>query len=271
MVELIHPGPSLATAAVATAFGLLLGLPAGDHRLPLVGGIILLTQVSISALNEWADAHLDAAANRPRPIPLGLVTRRTALLVAIASGLAALAANVLAQLGVPSLLLIVLGLACGWIYDIGLKRTPLSFVPFAIAFPAMAVWVGVIAHPAPTRLPLILFGGVPLALAIHLADAIPDRDGDRTGGIRTLAVALGFPTAELVAAGGLVAGCLVAAWASTSHGRGVIGLPFVLLATAAYVVLNLSHNRAGQGTISLARWVLIGSAIAVAIWLVASA
>ncbi len=52
----------------------------------------------------------------------------------------------------------------------------------------------------------LFLAGAPLALAIHLADAIPDREADRQAGIKTLAVVLGRPSAEVLAALAMVLG-----------------------------------------------------------------
>src|SRR5258708_37953945 len=121
--------------------------------------------------------------------------------VAVPGGVAAFLLSTLANFGTVALLLVGVGLACGWAYDLRLKGTPLSFLPFAIAFPLMPFWIGLVAGRPAGSLGVLFLGGSPLAIAIHLADAIPDRDRDRAAGLRTLAVRLGSPGAEMVAAG----------------------------------------------------------------------
>ena len=187
ILELLHPVPSLLTTAAAVAFAMIFGLSLSDPKVAWIIAIMLLVQFSISALNDWADADLDAHAGRRRPIPLGLVPAYAALIVAIACAAAALLGSLVAGFGLVALLLVALGLASGWAYDLRLKRTPLSVLPFALAFPLLPLWIAVVAGRSLGSVTLILLGGIPLAAAIHLADAIPDRDADRGAGVNSLA------------------------------------------------------------------------------------
>lgn len=232
---------------------------------------MLLVQFSISALNEYADAELDARAGRMRPIVVDLLNRKAAVLLAVVFGLVAIGLSGVA-FGVVPTLLTVAGLACGWGYDIWLKPTPLSFLPFATAFPLLPIWVGVLAHrPATSFIPVIL-GGVPLAVGIHLADAIPDRDNDRHAGLNNLAVGLGRPLGEvaaatLVAIGGAVA---LSLW-FLRFGHGISAVSMIALA-AIYLLITLDARATKERWRAvLGKWVLIGDAIAVGVFLVALA
>jgi len=133
VLELLHPIPSLLTTLAAMGFAWIFGIGLRDGRFWWIGAIMLLVQFSISALNEWADAELDRRARRRRPIPLGLVSRGAALSVAVVCAVGAFLLCVLSDLGPFALLLVGVGTACGWAYDLWLKATPLSFVPFATA------------------------------------------------------------------------------------------------------------------------------------------
>jgi 4-hydroxybenzoate polyprenyltransferase len=248
------------------------GIGIGDNRLWWIAGIMLLVQFSISALNEWADADLDRTAGRQRPIPMGLVSPGTALTVAVGCAVAAFLLSTLANFGSMALLIVGLGLACGWAYDVWLKPTPLSFLPFAIAFPLMPFWIGLLAGRPASSLGVLFLGGSPLATAIHLADAIPDRARDRSAGLRTLAVVLGEPGAELAAAGLLLVGTLVSivviVRGSTTSIAGLSLIPIV----ASLLVVSLSTSRAGnRRSPLLAKWILIAAAALSAVALVVSA
>ena len=106
-------------------------------------------------------------------------------------------------------ILVLLGLGAGWAYDLWLKPTPLSFLPFAIAFPLLPAWVGLVAGRPLPSLAWLFIAGVPLATAIHLADSLPDVELDRAAGLRTLAVQLGFQRAARVTVGCLLLGSFV--------------------------------------------------------------
>ncbi|MEA2636407.1 MAG: hypothetical protein QOH92_3174 [Chloroflexota bacterium] len=257
------------TTLAAVGFALIFGIGPGDIRLWSIGAIMLLVQFSISALNEWADADLDRQAGRPRPIPLGLTSPGTALTVAVLCAVAAFLLSTLAHFGTVALLLVGIGLACGWAYDLRLKRTPLSFLPFAIAFPLMPFWIGLLAGRPASSLGVLFLAGSPLATAIHLADAIPDRDRDRAAGLRTLAVALGQPGAELVAVGMLLVGSLVSIVLTIRGGQTAITALPVVTVVAAGIVLGLSF-RANLSPL-IGKWIVIAAAAVVAVPLVVSA
>jgi len=270
VVELLHPIPSLLTTLAALGFAWIFGIGPRDRRFWWIGAVMLLVQFSISALNEWADADLDRRARRQRPIPLGLVSRGAALGVAVVCAVGAFLLCVLADLGPFALLLVGIGTACGWAYDVWLKATPLSVVPFAIAFPLMPFWIGVLAARPLSSLVILFLGGGPLAAAIHLADAIPDRDADRAAGLRTLAVALGTPRGELAAAGLLLLGSLVSTVLVIGRGQSSTAALSLVAVVASGVVVGLS-SRAGRLSPLVGKWMVIVAAALAAVPLVAQA
>jgi 4-hydroxybenzoate polyprenyltransferase len=272
MLELFHPIPSLLTTLAAIGFALIFGIGVGDARVWSIAAIMLLVQFSISALNEWADADLDRRAGRPRPIPLGLVSPGTALTVAVLCAVGAFLLTTVANFGPVALLLVGIGLACGWAYDLRFKATPLSFLPFAIAFPVMPFWIGLLAGRPGSSLGVLFLGGSPLATAIHLADAIPDRDRDRAAGLRTLAVTLGRPGAEMVAAGLLLLGTLVSIVLILRRGTSSIAVLSLVTIAASLLVVSLSARiSTSRWSSVLAKWLLIAAAGLSAVPLVVSA
>jgi 4-hydroxybenzoate polyprenyltransferase len=246
------------------------GIGLRDARLWWIATIMLLVQFSISALNEWADADLDHRAGRPRPIPLGLVSPGIAVTVAVLCAVGAFLLSTLASFGTVALLLVGIGLACGWAYDLRLKATPLSFLPFAVAFPLMPFWIGLLAGRPASSLLVLFLAGSPLATAIHLADAIPDRERDQAAGLRTLAVALGRPGAEMVAAGLLLVGTMVSIVLTLRYGQtSIAGVSLVTIA-ASLLIVSLSATMAGRPwSALLGKWLLIAAASLSAVPLVA--
>jgi 4-hydroxybenzoate polyprenyltransferase len=270
VVELLHPIPSLLTTLAAVGFALIFGIGLRDRRFWWIAAIMLLVQFSISALNEWADADLDGRVGRRRPIPLGLVSRGAALGIAVGCAVGAFLLCVLADLGPFALLLVGVGTACGWAYDLWLKATRLSFVPFAVAFPLMPFWIGVLAGRPLSSLLVLFLGGSPLATAIHLADAIPDRDADRVAGLRTLAVVLGTPRAEMAAAGLLLLGSLVSTVLFIRRSPSSIAALSLVAVVATGVVVGLSCGASRLSSL-LGKWIVIAAAALAAVPLVAEA
>ena len=252
-------------------FAWIFGIGPRERRFWWIAAIMLLVQFSISALNEWADADLDRRAGRQRPIPLGLVSAGTALGVAVVCAVGAFLLCAFSDLGPTALLLVGVGTACGWAYDLWLKPSPLSFVPFAIAFPLMPFWIGVLAGRPLSSLAILFLGGSPLATAIHLADAIPDRDRDRAAGLKTLAVVLGRPGAEMAAAGLLLIGTLVAILLILERGQTPIAGLSVVMIAASGLLFGLSSRGSAKSSSQLGKWVVIAAAAVVAVPLVVSA
>ena len=108
------------TVVGATASGRPAG-PVGVDRLTASGSSALLYAAGM-ALNDYADAELDAEERPERPIPSGRISRSTALAIATgltAGGLALAAAGGRARLAVAVPLT-----AMVWTYDLQAKGTP---------------------------------------------------------------------------------------------------------------------------------------------------
>jgi 4-hydroxybenzoate polyprenyltransferase len=188
---LCHPVPVAFHVLAVMVLALLAGWP---HVIwstfTLVVSAHTAMQLSIAILNDYCDRHLDAASDREKPIPLGLVYPAEALFLGIFFFLfmiiLLLFVNPLALL--VSLLYFALGLS----YNLGLKSTPLSGIIFALAIPLIPVYAFVgMGHLLP-----IVFWLVPVAallgVALNLANSLPDLETDAIQKARTLAVVLGL-------------------------------------------------------------------------------
>jgi 4-hydroxybenzoate polyprenyltransferase len=188
LVLATHAGPTLAVTVVATLLAVTAGV--GGARAALVGGAVLAGQASIGWSNDWLDADRDRAVARgDKPVVQGAVS--PALLRASAL-LAAAAAVVLSLLlgAVPGLLLLVL-VASGWAYNAGLKRTPVSVVPYCTGFGALPAGVVAAAPGGPTAPWWLVGAGAALGAAAHLANVAPDLEEDLATGVRGLPHRLG--------------------------------------------------------------------------------
>ncbi|HST06495.1 MAG TPA: UbiA family prenyltransferase [Chloroflexia bacterium] len=191
--RLLHPLPSIMTMLASGAFVVL-----AARGVPPVGTLALLLvieacrQFSISAYNDYFDRHIDA--KRPeKPVATGEIRPQVAWWIGAVFGLASLVLSV--PLGLPLLALTAIGLAGGLLYDVGLKYTALSWLPFAVAFPTLPLWAWVGVHPDgdfPPRLWWVIPVGAVLALGIHMADTLPDLASDHEAGVRGVAHRLGM-------------------------------------------------------------------------------
>lgn len=189
-IRLVHPFP--VGVVLLTSAGLLTaarGAMPEPGLLARVMTVVLLSQIAVGALNDYTDRHTDARTQREKPIPSGQVTEREALVLAVVAGLGLPIAA--ASFGGWSVAIASVGTVAGLAYDLGLKRTPLSFLAYVVAFLCLATWVWLIAGRLSPVFFAIYPAGACLLTAAHLANAFPDIEIDRSLGQRGLSTILG--------------------------------------------------------------------------------
>nr|WP_239072909.1 UbiA family prenyltransferase [Cellulomonas oligotrophica] len=222
----------------ALSAALAVGLGADAPTVLLVLLVVLTGQLSIGWSNDWVDAARDRAAGRTdKPVVQGAVTAaalRTAAVAALAVSVAASAlagpAAAAAHLGV---------VAMGWAYNVRLKSTAASWVPYAVAFALLPAFV-VLALPGPA-LPAgwLLAVGALLGVGAHLANVLPDLEDDAATGVRGLPHRLGRRTTGVLAPAVLALAVLVAVLGPPgppAPAGAVVGAAAVLTAVAAGAV-----------------------------------
>lgn len=187
---LSHPLPVLIHVIGVMLFTLLAAWPTFIWQtIVLVIAAHTAMQLAIAVLNDYCDRRLDVLSKKRKPIPLGLVQPREALVLGIA--LIVLMFVLLLPLPPLALLLSVLYLALGLGYNLGLKSTPLSGIVFALAIPLIPIYAFVgVGHIVPLLYWLFPVAAL-LGMALNLANSLPDIEDDTAQGVRTLAVVLG--------------------------------------------------------------------------------
>jgi len=178
---------------------------AGGDALTAVrlGVAMTALQVSIGALNDVVDAPRDAGYKPGKPIPVGLVSPELARAVIAAGAVMGLA--LAAPSGLSTIVVAVVGLAIGYGYDLALKGTAGSWVPFAIGIPLLPVfgWLGTTGS-LPRSFLVLLPLAVVAAVALAIANARADAERDAAAGIESVALRLGVDRAWAVNAALLV-------------------------------------------------------------------
>jgi 4-hydroxybenzoate polyprenyltransferase len=147
---------------------------------------------------------------------------------------------------------LLLGVASGWAYNLWFKRTPLSPLPYAVAFGALPAVV-TLALPSPTWPPAwVLVTGALLGVGAHLLNALPDLADDEATGVRGLPHRLGARVVRWLAPAVLLAGSVVAAYGPGLDGTG-LGLLAACVALAVVAVV-------GRGRLPFVAAVLIALA-----------
>ncbi|MEU8513421.1 UbiA family prenyltransferase [Kitasatospora sp. NPDC048722] len=201
-----HALPSIAVTAVVTALAVASGRgPAGSA---LTASAVLAGQLSVGWCNDRVDLHRDLATGRgDKPLVAGAVRPRT---VAVASGCAlALCVPLSLANGLAAATAHLVGVAAAWSYNLGVKRTVLSWLPYAAAFGLLPAFVTLAlpGHPWPAG--WVMVAGALLGTGAHVTNVLPDIDGDLATGVRGLPQRLGPRPARVLAAVLLLAGAFV--------------------------------------------------------------
>jgi 4-hydroxybenzoate polyprenyltransferase len=227
-------------------------------RLALLAGLLVGNQYAAGALNDAVDAAADAAADRGKPIQRGAISRRAVATAAVVAGVASLGFGL--ALGPATFALAVVGLACAWSYDLWLKGTMFSALPFAVAVPIVPLF----GYGAAGRFPAVLWWAWPigalLAVATHLCDALPDVERDRATGVRGLATRLGVGRAAAVAAACYAAAVAMALFSGLTAGdRPVVAAGAALAVALGLAALPVGARGPGGRRVAY-RLVLVGMA-----------
>jgi 4-hydroxybenzoate polyprenyltransferase len=251
-----HPEPTAAVTLMVTALAVTAGRSATG--VVLVALAVLTGQLSIGWLNDALDATRDKAVGRTdKPVVAGAVSVRTVRAAALVAGLVCVPLSLASGLIAGGAHLVAV--AAGWAYDLGLKSTPVSVLPYVLCFGLLPAFVvlGLPGSPVPPWwLPL---GGALLGAGAHFANVLPDLDDDATTGVRGLPHRLGATGSRMAAAGLMLAATVVLALGAPVARGLAWSVPVV-----AIVVLAAGF-RAGRrpGSRAPFRAVLVVAAIAV--------
>src|SRR6195952_2020808 len=129
-----HPIPTAGVTLISAGLAALAGL--GWATGFLFVAAVCSGQLSIGWSNDWIDAARDRAAGRTdKPAAGGAGPIRSVAVAAVAALPVLIVLSFL--LGVPSALAALTLVAAGWAYNLGLKATRASWVPYAIGFGAL--------------------------------------------------------------------------------------------------------------------------------------
>jgi len=245
-----HPLPTAAVTAFAAVLGVVAGASAGTTV--LLATAVLSGQLGIGWLNDLHDAGIDVAAARTdKPVVRGEVdvaALRTA--VALSVPVCLLLSFALGPL--PGVLHVLL-VGSAWAYDLALKPTPASPLPYLVSFgllPAIA------ATAAGTEISTVLVvAAALLGLAGHFANTLTDVEADTLTQVRGLPQLIGTAWSQLAAGACIVSACAVVllGWRPTATATAL-----VLVAAAVGAVGALGPRRLAF------RLVLVSTAVALA-------
>lgn len=237
VVAAAHPGPALAVTLLAGLLAVAQGLEVG--RAVVLVAAVLAGQLSIGWSNDLVDRARDLRAGRgDKPLATGEAS--------VGLVRAACAAAVVACVGLslalgPAAGLVHLGcVASAWAYNLGLKATVWSWLPYAASFGGLTAVVTLTDGQAPPWWwPL---GAALLGVGAHLLNVLPDLADDAATGVHGLPHRLGPRRIAPVAAAVLVAASAVVLVGAGPPAAVTAGVGVAVLGLAAVVVR--AHGRA---------------------------
>lgn len=261
LVRACHPLPTLAVVVFTMGYAAAAG--AGPWAVTGLIPAVITGQLAVGWTNDAVDAPLDRAAGRLDKPLVGTALRRST--VSTGAVLAALACVPLSLLGLGTtaglLHLVAVGSALS--YDLALKRTGLSPLPYLVSFgllpPVAALGTG--SHGPPVS---HVVGAALLGLAAHFTNTVADTDADAATGVRGLPQRLGPARSLRVSAGALAvaAGVLLAQVLTQPAGavRTVVAAGLLAAAVAAALAPLMLPGRfpaAGAFRLTLAAVALV--------------
>lgn len=202
LAKATHPLPTL----VVVSISLILAVSVGRNwqGCLLIGVTVLSGQLSVGWSNDAVDCAQDANVDRiAKPIVAGLVTQsqvwQAAIIAAIVCVPLSLANGLLAGL------LHISAVFSAWAYNLYLKNTSFSWLPYAYSFAALPAFIMLSVPTADgynTTIEwwLVIAGGL-LGISAHFANVLPDMTFDALNQMKGIPHRLGRKNSKLAAGG----------------------------------------------------------------------
>ena len=193
LLQACHFGPSVLVTTVAFLIAQALWWE-GPAYVIAIG--VLLGQLIVGWTNDLRDYEDDQKHNRvAKPLVSGLITpKQLRTAVFVVTPLAVLV-NLFGPLGLKGGSVYLLGIAFGLAYNFYFKYTPLSPLPYVIAFAALPASIVLAVDQSP---PLwMMAAGSMLGVAAHIANVLKDFEEDGQSGIRSFPRIIGERASRL--------------------------------------------------------------------------
>ena len=231
-----HFAPTVAVTAFAALMALSAGRAGGAAW---VGLAVLAGQLSVGWSNDWLDRDRDRVAGRvDKPLVRGDIS--DGLLLRCAVGALVLAIPLSFASGFAAGGVHLFAVAFAWAYNLRLKSTVISFVPYLAAFGLLPAFVTLGLTPAVWPPWWAVLAGAALGAGAHFTNAVPDLADDAATGVRGLPHVLGRVGSLVVAGGLLGAGALAVTLGPEGppNGLQLLALGLSLAGVVAIVVLG---------------------------------
>lgn len=187
LIKASHFGPTVLVVTISFFLSLTQFSWVGSLQ---VACAILAGQCVVGWTNDLVDADLDREAGRSKkPLVSGLIGENTLKRAIGIALVVALLLSLAGPLGIKGTLIHFLGILSATLYNVGLKKTIFSVLPYVVSFGAMpwAIYLSNGNRP-PTW---IYLGFILFASAFHFLNVLKDLESDLMQGIMGLPQRLG--------------------------------------------------------------------------------
>jgi poly(3-hydroxybutyrate) depolymerase len=193
LLQACHFGPSVLVTTVAFLIAQALWWE-GPAYVIAIG--VLLGQLIVGWTNDLHDYEDDLKHNRvAKPLVSGLITAKQLRAAIVVVTPLAVLVNLFGPLGLKGGAVYLLGIAFGLAYNFYFKYTPLSPLPYVIAFAALPASIVFAVDETP---PLwMMAAGSLLGVAAHIANVLKDFEEDGQSGIRSFPRIIGESASRL--------------------------------------------------------------------------
>lgn len=198
LLRAAHIGPALAVTCVAALLSVAVDLPASQAV--LVTAAVLAGQLTIGWGNDLLDADRDRQVGRPdKPLANGELSATIVVRCLVAAAAACVVLSLLAGWG-TGLVHLLLVVAFGHLYNVGLKATSWSWLPYLVAFGSLPAVVTLADDPSRWAPAWMIVTAGALGVGAHFLNTLPDFDADAATGIQGLPHRLGATSSRFLAA-----------------------------------------------------------------------
>ncbi len=217
-----HFGPTLVVTAVTTALAIAAGRGVGSVW---VFAAVLAGQCAVGWSNDAIDADRDQKVRRrSKPVVAGLVTQRELVIAAVTAFACSIPLSFAS--GWRAALVHLLAICSAICYNLWLKSTWVSWLPYALSFGLLPAFVTLGLPSRQWPQPLVMVATALLGVGAHMVNAAADLDDDAATGIKGLPQRLGARRALELGSFLLLAAAVLVGLHSKRHGIafGLVGM-----------------------------------------------
>lgn len=235
LVLLVHPLPILGVCAMATALGLSLAQTRAHYALlAVLVAAIFFSQLIVGSTNDIVDLEADKSAQPWKPLVAGWITTRDAYFF-VGGAIFCLSITLFFLKPIVQVCVLI-GTFAGLLHNFWLKGTRLDWLAYALGFAILPLTVWLQLERWQVTHALLFVPASFLLFAVTLARDLPDIEGDRAAGKKSLAVRLGAQKTIRVVCACLLLAALAAAVTLT---RAPLNLNLFASGLALYVLIAL--------------------------------